>query len=268
MGQATCAFCKTEGELTREHLWPTSLHSRLLKLGEQKQSAFWLARLQKEIAGEPTIRDVCARCNNGVLSNLDGYICTLFDQQFVRIPAYNEVVLFEFDYHLLKRWLLKMSYNSARIHTAADTFAMEAMLPYILGKDDRLGKYTQLFLQMTYSDRVPEEERVPDAELPADALYEPLHHRCGQLAFRVPGVGQKVLRVVHLRAFSFYLAFFKPGEKTAVMKDFEQVFTQTIASMTRLYQDQGLVQVHCNGIGAWQSIRGSRADRIVFGDHQ
>lgn len=262
MKDPVCAYCRQQGDLTREHLWPTSLHRRLMTLAEQKQSAFWLARLQKEIVGEPTIRDVCATCNNGVLSELDGYICTLFDRVLYRVPAFDELVTFEYDYHLLKRWLLKMSYNSARVHDSADLFALGGMLPYILGRDDRLGKYTHLFLQMSYPEQVPEEERTGAFS----ALYEPTNHRCGHLFFRVHGVGQKVLRAVHLRAFSFYLAFFQPGEKVRVMAHFDQVFTQTMQGTIRLSPAQGKTEVRCNGIGAWESVRESRAIKLVYED--
>jgi hypothetical protein len=263
MKEPICAYCRQQRDLTREHLWPASLHRRLMTLAEQKQNAFWLARLQKEIVGEPTIRDVCAICNNGVLSELDGYICALFDSVLYRVPAFDEVVSFEFDYHLLKRWLLKMSYNSARIHDSADMFALEAMLPYMLGQDDRLGKYTQLYLQMSYPEEVPEEERT---EGWSDALYEPTHHRCGHILFRVPGVGQKMLRAVHLRAFGFYLAFFQPGEKSSVITHFDQVFTETMQGTVRLSPGPRRIEVRCNGIGAWKSVRDSRAVHFIFED--
>ena len=268
MGRTVCAYCKQHGEMTREHLWPASLHRRLMETTDQKRSAFWLARLQKEIPSEPQIRDVCAHCNNVVLSELDGYVCGLFDRALSRIPAFDEPVRLEYDYHLLKRWLLKMSFNSARIQGAADIFALEAMLPYIRGEDSALGRYTHLYLQMSYPEEVPEEDLVDAAELPRPVVFEPVHHRCGHFFFRVPGVGQKVLRAVHLRAYSFYLAFFQPGERTAVMADFEQVFTRVMRGTVRLRVGQTAVEVRCNGLGAWQSYRGSRVDRIVFGNGQ
>jgi hypothetical protein len=119
--------------MTREHLWPAKLHERLLRANSQAQSAFWLRRLEKPIPSEPQIRDVCARCNNGVLSQLDTYICELFDRSFIHIPARYERVTFEYDYHRLKRWLLKISYNSARVHSAPDLEALEGTRPYVLG---------------------------------------------------------------------------------------------------------------------------------------
>jgi len=123
-----CAYCGLDKPLTREHLWPASLHRRLMEgdedrlMGgdEEKHNSFWLAKLKKAIPSEPTIRDVCADCNNTVLSLLDAYICELFDHSFVHIPKRHERVEFEYDYHRLKRWLLKMCFNSARIHSSRD----------------------------------------------------------------------------------------------------------------------------------------------------
>src|SRR5688572_8163074 len=113
MKQSLCAYCGEPGVPTKEHLWPASLHRRPLAVNSQSKNIFWLARLRREIPSEPQIRDVCARCNNGVLSELDKYICEVFDKSFAKVLARHERVRFEPDYHLLKRWLLKMSFNSA-----------------------------------------------------------------------------------------------------------------------------------------------------------
>jgi hypothetical protein len=264
MNRATCAYCKEPEVLTREHLWPTSLHERLVKAGEHSKNFFWLARLRKDIPNEPQIRDVCAGCNNGVLSELDAYICEFFDRVLVRIPQFDDRVPFEYDYHLLKRWLLKLSFNSARIHNARDLFALEAVLAYIRGKDISLGRSVQLFVQLSYPEVVPEEDLRDGAPVPRPVIWEPTMHRAGHMYFRVPTVGAKLLRTVHLRAFGFFLAFFEPGERRNVMYDFEHAFTQRMRSTIRLRPGQGRVQLRCNGVGAWESYRGSRENRLVF----
>jgi hypothetical protein len=53
----------TSERLTHEHLWPASLHSRLIAPAHKAASRFWLrkiGRLEKEIQNEPTVRD--CRC--------------------------------------------------------------------------------------------------------------------------------------------------------------------------------------------------------------
>jgi hypothetical protein len=197
-----CAFCGSEGSLTREHLWPASLHRRPVAANQNTGNLFWLRRIDREVQGEPTLRDVCDLCNNGVLSDLDAYVCRLFDRYFVRILQRYERVNFEYDYHLLKRWLLKMSYNSARIHNSIDLFAYPGKLP-----PDRLGG----------ADLVD-----------APSTWEPQDNRCGHMYFNVAGVGQKVLRAVHLRSYSFFLAFFEPGGKSATLKHFTETFLSIV----------------------------------------
>lgn len=267
MSRAVCAYCKQSAAMTREHLWPASLHRRLAEAdGPPETNRFWLARLQREIPNEPQIRDVCAQCNNVVLSKLDTYICSLFDETLVHIPRRDDRVCFEYDYHLLKRWLLKLCFNSARIHDSRDLHALEAMLPYIRGLNDRLGRSVQLYVQLSYPEEVPESDLVDDEDVENPVVFEPTCNRVGHLFFRVPRVGEKLLRAVHLRSFSFYLAFFKPDERRAVTEHFERVFTSHHRSTLRLHPSQPRVELRCDGIGAWESFRGSRVDRLIFRD--
>lgn len=266
MAHRICAYCKQPGVMTREHLWPASLHRRLAEAnGQSGKNRFWLALLQREIPSEPQIRDVCAHCNNVVLSKLDAYICSLFDNTLVRIPRRNESVRLEHDYHLLKRWLLKMSFNSARIHDSRDRGALEQLLPYIRGLDDYSGRSVQLYVQLAYPEEVPESELDEDESADGPLLFEPTSNRVGYLFFRVHGIGEKLLRAVHLRSFSFYLAFFRPGERRAVADHFNRVFTSQQRGTVRLRPSQPRVDLRCDGIGAWESFRGSRVDRLIWG---
>jgi hypothetical protein len=258
MNKPVCAYCKSPKDMTREHLWPASLHRRLLEANKQSDDIFWLARLRRCIPNEPKIRDVCAHCNNVVLSHLDAYICRLFDSTFVRMPKRHELVDFEHDYHLLKRWLLKMCYNSARIHNSRDLFALETMLPYILGKNDSLGRSTQMFLQLSYSEEVPEQEVRADAEGDRPIIFAPDINRVGHLFFRVQGVGAKQLRAVHLRSFTFYLAFFKPGERLLVQEHFASNFTGHMKETVLLRPSRPNIKLLCNGMGAWTSFKSSQ----------
>lgn len=257
--QTMCAYCKEEKALTKEHLWPTSLHARLYAANEQNENHFWLARLQRTIPNEPQIKDVCAYCNNVTLSVLDSYICKLFDQSFSNIVKYNEKISFEYDYHLLKRWLLKMSYNSARIHNAHDLQALEGMLPYILGKNDKLGRCIQLFVLLTYPEKVKKHEI--DTTIASDEviILEPTIHRVGHFLFRVPNIGEKILRAVHLRSFSFLLAFWLPSGGKAEQNDFESIITTKINGLKLLRSNENNITLECNGIGAFTSLKHARS---------
>jgi hypothetical protein len=205
MKQSLCAYCNQPSTLTKEHLWPASLHKRLYVANQQDRNYFWLSRLQRDLPSEPQIRDVCAKCNNITLSELDNYICSLFDTTFINLLERDQEVTFEFNYHLLKRWLLKTSYNSARIHNAPDLDALKCLLPYILGKNNRLGRSVQLFVELVYPEYIePTDIDDKSSEL-CSSLFYPTGHRVGHTLFRVPRIGQKILRTVHLRSYTFFL---------------------------------------------------------------
>jgi hypothetical protein len=81
---------------------------------------------------EVTIRDVCAKCNNGVLAQLDAYGKKLAVRYFKEVVK-DVTVRFEYDYDSLLRWLLKIQYNASRAYKSPSR-VYEAYVPYIMGK--------------------------------------------------------------------------------------------------------------------------------------
>lgn len=263
MSDRTCAYCGSSGNLTREHLWPASLHERLMRANKSTENSFWLRRINAEIAGEPKIKDVCRKCNNGPLSQLDNYICTLFDRYFARIQSRHEEIDFEYDYHLLKRWLLKLCFNSARLHSSIDLFAYAPILGYINGHSQSVGRSTQLFLQLSYPGAIPP-ERLLDPELQgASRLWEPQDNRVGFMGFQVSDEDRKILRTIHLRSYSFFLAFFKPGTKTSIMAEFAREFLLRMPATVILRATNTHVDLVCDGADAWRSFDGAREASFV-----
>jgi hypothetical protein len=253
----SCAYCDHPGRITKEHLWPASLHRRLQAANGTQDSLFWLRRTNAEFAGEPTVKDVCQDCNNGVLSSLDSYICELFDRYFVRILQRGEAVRLEFDHHRLKRWMLKMCFNAARIHNAKDAFTYTPLLPYIRGEHDSLGRSVQLFAQLAYPGPIPADNRTDPELADAPQMWEPTDHRVGHVLFRV-GQNQKLLRAVHLRSYSFLLAFSDPAQGRATAIDFERVFLSTVPGVRPLPASRSAVDLVCDGTDAWSSFQASR----------
>jgi hypothetical protein len=258
-----CAYCGSPGPATHEHLWPAALHRRHLEANEQDFHAIWLARLQKTLPTEPTLRDVCANCNNGPLSELDSYICGLFDETLVRIPRRHERVVLNYKYHPLKRWLLKMCFNSARIHSSRDLQGLQALAPYILGRSDGLGRSVQVFAELTYPQAIPEGEGPESRD--TKALLEPTLNRVGHLYFNVPGVGRKLLRSVHLRAYSFLVALWLPGGSRAEQIDFADVLTTLREDTVLLRPSRASVALRSGAMGAWDSFKHSRSELVFDG---
>jgi hypothetical protein len=128
-----CAYCgKTDLKLTHEHILPAFIERMLPTYRTHLSTATKWKILREGTA----IRDVCFKCNNGVLSDLDNYGAKLFEIYFkTPIPFDRGPIVFRYDYHKLLRWLLKLSYNDAR--TCGGTMeAHELLIPYIMGKQN------------------------------------------------------------------------------------------------------------------------------------
>jgi hypothetical protein len=263
MSERQCAYCGSSGPLTREHLWPASLHRRLTEANDDPKGLFWLRRANAEIEGEPKLRDVCQACNNGALSQLDAYICELFDLYFIHIYRRHAIVRFEYDYHRLKRWLLKMSFNSARVHGSMDLFVYPNLLTYIRGESLSAGRSVQLYVQLSYPGKIPREHLRDPAFVGAPIVWEPQDNRVGLVAFSAEGVGRKILRAVHLRSFSFFLAFFDPKGKSAVVSDFSKTFLGRASATVLLSASRDYADLVCDGMDAWQSFYGSRENSLA-----
>ncbi|MCQ2005695.1 hypothetical protein [Rhizobium sp. NRK18] len=254
-----CAFCgSTDLKRTKEHLWPASLHRRTVALQDGIEQKFWLASLDKALSNEPIIRDVCAVCNNGELSKLDNYICTAFDHHFSIIRERGEEVILEYDYHLLKRWLLKISYNSARINKS-DVPVFEPLIPYIMGQNMTAGRTVKLFLEMTYPSKVPPAEMQDGMP----SIVRPAINRVGFFGYDASN-GVNMLRAVHLRSFSFLLAFL-PGSATAAsVNAFVAEFLSRRPSARELRASTSRATLLCDGIDCWASITSGMMHRIEF----
>jgi hypothetical protein len=107
-----CIFCKGEGTLTKEHLWPRWLKKGLQlgpgvkargiqvagQIGEDKNWRDWNSELF-----ESTSRRVCRTCNNGWMGNLEGLARPIL------VPMINgrETVLTPHDQRLVATWAYK-----------------------------------------------------------------------------------------------------------------------------------------------------------------
>lgn len=103
------AYCNKEKKLTKEHIWPKCIINRMPEL-----EAKYLDSQKIFIPTELVISDVCSDCNNIKLSVLDSYLCRLYDEYFKIYIENKKDFIFEYDYELLLRSLLKITYNSSR----------------------------------------------------------------------------------------------------------------------------------------------------------
>jgi hypothetical protein len=122
----SCAFCRKPGPLTREHIWPKWLHD------SHEYSLKYHSAPDKVLPAEQVIKDVCAECNNGPLSALDNYVRSLHDCYFSKGYQTIKKATFTYDFEKLTKWLLKVSYNSARASRAPDVELLSLYAPYII----------------------------------------------------------------------------------------------------------------------------------------
>lgn len=125
-----CAYCGTSIKPTKEHVIPAGFTRAV----PERQT--FLARLSKIIGGDQKVKDVCALCNNGKLSDLDANaLATLGPQLQCWRREDPEPLSISTNGSLLARWLLKVAYNSARAANSKDLHALEAQRDFILGRE-------------------------------------------------------------------------------------------------------------------------------------
>lgn len=125
MNKKVCAYCKEEKKLTKEHIWPATI---VRKINDRVR---YSSTFKKLVTNDLVIKDVCADCNGGPLSKIDSYGLTLFNKYFEKHIITNESISFEYDFKLLSRWLLKLSFNSARA-SKSDHLRLDKYAPMLI----------------------------------------------------------------------------------------------------------------------------------------
>jgi hypothetical protein len=127
-----CAYCGLEAKATREHIIPAFIY-KYQKINGGHEG--WNEKAGKVLTGEAKIKDTCAICNNGALGTLDGIAKTTLEELGVFTGNFlSSSALLKYDYDLFTRWLLKVTFNSARASgNTPDIFKL--LVPYMLGKD-------------------------------------------------------------------------------------------------------------------------------------
>lgn len=107
-----CAFCDLNNQkLTREHVIPDGF----IRGMNREVTTTWSDKAPVRVfKGDIVIKDVCAKCNNGILSTLDNYAIKAITKYNGEINENTKKIFFKYDFDHISRWLLKVLYNSAR----------------------------------------------------------------------------------------------------------------------------------------------------------
>ncbi|AYV72448.1 hypothetical protein M1D49_23075 [Bacillus sp. PK3-056] len=266
-----CAYCSNqiEGKLvrTKEHIIPNGL----IKLFPDEDITFMKERSFKDNNGL-TIGDVCNLCNNGVLSDLDGYGNELISNHFMCsfgiANNYNNEFTFEFNFHLLSRWLLKIAYNYDRVEKS-DSKWFKENVDYILEGDNKFKGNFSLFAGL-HINMLPVPEEV-HGKLPLAIIKNPKLWPLGATYSiynreknREVSVGSELIENIYVIRFSsavFLLFLWKEGfeEEKVVFEDkMNRLFPfEKLVLEKKTYQLRRISEAF-NSITGYGAISGSR----------
>lgn len=116
--QSTCVYCghpfdANMHKKTREHVIPHSI----IELFPEQNIVFSKNGTWRDANGQMT-KDVCASCNNTVLSALDAYGVELIRTSFlnpISLSDKDNTFPVNLDYPVLSKWILKIAYNNSRV---------------------------------------------------------------------------------------------------------------------------------------------------------
>lgn len=201
----TCQYCGSLGDLTREHVIPKWYYKGV----QSRHGVGFSEKARKRLfSGEIKINDVCKKCNNGPLSELDSYGRALYTRHMAQPATNRSSPEFTFDYNLLARWLLKLSYNSSRM-TGNDVDILSEYREVILGTAP-IPRNLLVTLKRV-SPTIPGDAALPSAENETtDAALEPRWFRIG--TFRIPGFDTAHWALRHVSINSYCFQLFVPSK--------------------------------------------------------
>lgn len=245
-----CAYCDKMCKPTREHVIP-DWYNDTPGEAETFSSRAPLTHLK----GDLLVKDVCSRCNNGVLSGLDGYGKELYERYFAAPVYWDESVAFEYDGDRLIRWLLKLSYNSARAQNA-DVWVLREYRKIMLGEvplSDHIRCWVHLVGATCFDQSIKLIRSARRDEKGQPGVLEPLWFRIGQFRLIDHPALSLVQRAVVINSFAFTLLVARADTAWPC-----QDFDQWIKEFTSRSEAARLIQ-----LGAGRLILKAEGDHAV-----
>lgn len=225
-----CAYCGSGKSFTKEHIFPKFLY----KKDPTKKLGYNIAA-DKYINSEAVIKDVCEKCNNEYLSELDTYGKDFYtNNRLEKFYRKRVIVNIKYEYNLLLRWLLKISYNSVRLKKE-DLEWFEPLRKFLLTGNDQILKFKiNLYVEIIKSHKIRSDEKKYLApELHRWKFLPPDLYRAGRgnlSGSSEINVDEFLLRFVGINAFYFYLIFFKAGLNEIEIEKTHDLFKTKIKS--------------------------------------
>lgn len=224
---------------------PSSLDEEFRKDGSDIDNPYWLDRLEKKlISGEPTVKDVCANCNNVVLSRLDAYACNLYRRYFHKIADIGDQLDFEYEYDHLLRLILKINFNSARANLAADLEQLRKLRWYIIGMKRR-PKRAALLLSLTYRHSYPSEvkEKALQKGVHLSEFHEPDMLRFGHFTIQSPQWNPMIARTAFFQSFAFFVLVLEDKEPAITLDKHISLMLSHLSGVKLIPQSTNKIRV-------------------------
>ncbi|WP_207239426.1 hypothetical protein [Pseudomonas sp. GW456-L15] len=202
-----CAYCSKEEKLTKEHLVPSWYIRENIAPADK---SFFLERVgSKFISSDPQVKDVCATCNNVKLGALDDYGKYVYNSLFCVDYFDGEKVKISVEHEKFVRWLLKISYNCARIHSN-DVDLLGEYSKQMIGEEP-LSKDVIVFSMMVSPTFFDQGGPRMAHRSERDSSILPRWFRIG--SFRIPdsNLFDWVFRHVLINGYCFFLAIPRKG---------------------------------------------------------
>ena len=224
-----CAYCGSVGKLSKEHVWPSCFLERL-----EGSHAHYSPKSGKVHGGDYIVCDVCECCNNEKLSPLDSYFCKLYDLYFSNPRGLNEEVLFEYEYDLLARVLLKIAFNTAR-SAGSETSPFIRATDYILYGNKRptgisiIGELVSPTFIADTKDTVHVKE------------IRPTMYRSSLAQLKTPHGYTVLLRIIAVNSFFFHLLITRePSNQT--------IFNRAVRELINHVSGTVLLKPECKSV--------------------
>jgi hypothetical protein len=260
-----CAYCGKENvSFTKEHIYPKCIYERT-----PEQNLLFVPNINKVIEAEATIKDVCSDCNNGELSKLDAYFCGLFDLYIKNFIHRNDIVIFNYEFDTLTRWLLKVSYNSARSSKTNHEYLSQFTdyILYNISRPDGLALFVQLIIPYKLTKDQLETFPRKNELINGEAL--PTFTRAGQIE-QPRGSGFRPGRFFAINSYQFYI-FIRPDNMSEKawkkyisninslvpgaiqLRRFKNKIKLTASSVTALDSNLELIKQNESAYNEWKS---------------
>lgn len=194
-----CAFCDKplNGTKTREHIIPNWY--------SEKDNVSFNERSNKKIGNDDiVIRDVCKNCNNVILSALDGYGKRMFEKYFQHPIFANQKTTFQYSFQKLSKWLLKISYNSARANKS-DENILAHFRGYLISEENIPDELLFYVSTVAPSVKINEFETAPATKSDKDLIFSEIF-RVSVTSFKDLSGLYWSFRVITIHSYRFFMA--------------------------------------------------------------